>query len=213
MRMRNLVEESIMKVQTGLSLAAALALCAGTAIAAINPIGEFTGDYFEGFETQTPYQFMPFYDVFDGTAVLRSVDGSSTMHITSSWGYYYTIYPHGGGFFFGSAGPPCEYVFDKPAALFGGFFGTNYQYPDGTADFYDEDGNLLASLSVSAPLGNWKWNGWEETTGVGIKSVVLTGAHPAGGWLMQDDMQYTPIPGPGALALIALGGLVSRRRR
>ena len=202
-----------MKVQTGLSLAAAVALCAGVAAGAINPIDPFTGDYFEGFETQGGGQFLPYYDVFDGTAVLRSVDGSATMHITGGWYYYYYIGPHGGSYFFGSAGPACEYVFDVPAMMFGGYFGTNYQTADGTADFYDEDGNLLASLDVGAPLGAWKWNGWEETTGVGIKSVVLTGAHPQGGWLMQDDMQYTPIPGPGALALIAMASLVKRRRR
>ena len=202
-----------MKVQTGLSLAAAVALCAGMATAAVNPIDPFTGDYFEGYETQGSGQFVPYYDVFDGNGVVRTVDGSGNMHITSGWQFYYVIYPHGGNYFCGSAGPAAEYVFDVPALKFGGYFGTNYEQPDGTADFYDEDGNLLASLDLGAPLGDWKWNGWEEDSGVGIKSVVISGNNPWGGFIMMDDLEYTPIPGPGALALIALGGLITRRRR
>jgi len=202
-----------MKMRIGLPLTAAVAVCAGVATAAINPIDEFTGDYFEGYETQPHGQFLPSYDVFAPTdSVVRQLGAGQGLHITSGWSFFYVIYPHGGNYFMGGAGVNAEYVFDVPAKKFGGFFGTNADVPDFVATFYDEDGNTLGELPGGAPLGNWKWNGW-ETDGAGIKTVQIVANNQYHGFIMMDDLQYTPIPGPGALALLALGGLLRRRRR
>jgi len=200
-----------MKVRIGVALAAAAAMGA-VASAAIIPVGEFTGTYQETMETQPHGQFLPKYDTFDGHAVVQQYGSGQGLHVTSGWAFYYTIYPHGGSYFMGGAGVNAEWVFDVPAKTFGGFFGTNADVPDFVAKFYDEDGNLLGEMDGGAPLGQWKWNGW-ETDGAGIKSVQIIAKNPYNGFIMMDDLEYTPIPGPAALSLLALGGLIGRRRR
>ena len=205
-----------MKKCTLIVVSAIVACCVvGQAKAQIVPIGEFTGEKSEGFETQTPFQFDVFIDVFDGQGIVRSVNGGAFVHITTSWSFNGIVFPHGGSFFMGSAGPALEWIFDVPALGFGGFFTTNSGTSGAVASFYDEDDNFLASLDVTAPASNnWVWNGW-ETQGVGIKRVVIDGNNPfGGGFIMHDDMQYTAIPAPGVLGLFVIGlGMTRRRRR
>jgi hypothetical protein len=192
--------------------ALALLASAGMASASIVSIGEFTGDYQEGFETQPRFQFLPHYDVFGGMGDVNQVGGGQGLHITTGWAFFQTIFPHGGDVFMGGAGVNAEWVFDVPAKRFGGYFGTNADVPDAMAYFYDEAGNLIDSLAVGAPLGSWKWNGW-ETTGAGIKRVEIIANNQYNGFIMHDDMEYTMIPAPGGLALLGLGSLALRRRR
>ncbi len=186
---------------------------AAHANAQVVPIGEFTGDHSEGFEL-LPFGFFTSHPVFDNTGVVRTIDGSETLIITSSWSFMGVVFPHSGSRFMGSASALPEWVFDVPALQFGGFFTTNSGTSDAVAFFYDEFDNLLASLPVTAPANNsWVWNGW-ETQGVGIKRVVIDGLNPwGGGFIMHDDMQYTAIPAPSALALVGLAGLIAQQRR
>ncbi|MEE9129982.1 MAG: hypothetical protein V3T84_08180 [Phycisphaerales bacterium] len=186
----------------------------GHANAQIVPIGEFTGDHSEGFES-LPFGFFTSHPVFDNTGVVRTIDGSETLIIASSWSFMGIVFPHSGGRFMGSASALPEWVFDVPALQFGGFFTTNSGTSDAVAHFFDVDNNSLGSLPVIAPADNsWVWNGW-ETQGVGISRVVIEGNNPfGGGFIMHDDMQYTAIPAPGVLGLFAIGlGMARRRRR
>ncbi|MEE9293890.1 MAG: hypothetical protein V3W34_02850 [Phycisphaerae bacterium] len=203
-----------MKKCTLIAVSALIACCVvGHANAQIVAIGEFTGDLSEGFETQPPGQFDVFIDVFGGQGIVQTVTGGAGVHITSGWAFNGTVFPHGGSFFMGSAGPALEWIFDVPALQFGGFFTTNSGTSDAVASFYDEFDNLLASLVVTAPASNnWVWNGW-ETQGVGIKRVIIDGNAFNGGFIMHDDMQYTAIPAPGVLGLFAIGFGMARRRR
>ncbi len=200
-----------MRVFSGLAALGVLA-CAGLAGASIMSVGPFSGDYSEGFESQPQYQFLSHYDVFGGAGDVYAIGGGQGLHVTTGWGFYYTIFPHGGDWFMGGAGVNAKWVFDVPAKQFGGYFGTNANTPDAMAYFYDENGNLMGSSSVSAPLGAWSWNGW-MTDGAGIKTVEILANNTFGGFIMHDDMEYMMIPAPGALTLLALGGLALRRRR
>ena len=200
---------------TLMAVSAIIVCCVvGHAKAQIVPIGEFTGDHSEGFESLM-FGFFTSHPVFNDTGVVRTIDGSNSLIITSSWVFMGTVFPHSGSRFMGSAGALPEWVFDVPALQFGGFFTTNSGTDDAVAFFYDEDDNLLGSMPVIAPANNsWVWNGW-ETQGVGIKRVVIDGNNPfGGGFIMHDDMQYTAIPAPGVLGLFAIGlGMARRRRR
>lgn len=201
----------------GLRALSALAVvgCAGIAGASIFTIGPFVGDYFEGFEgPEIPkHQFLPSYNVFQGNAVVNQVGAGQGLHVTTGWGFFHTIFPHGGQYFMGGAGVNAEWVFDVPALQFGGYFGTNANVPGATAHFYDEGGGLMGTLPVTAPLGSWAWNGWETTDPGGIKRVQIIANNAYSGFIMHDDMQYTLIPAPSALALLGLGTLALRRRR
>ena len=205
-----------MKKCTLIAVSALFACCVvGHANAeAISTIGPFTGAQSEGFES-LPFGFFTSHPVFNNTGVVRTIDGSNTLNITSGWSFFGTVFPHGGSRFMGSAGALPEWVFDVPALRFGGFFTTNSGVDGAVAFFYDEFDNLLASLPVTAPANNsWVWNGW-ETQGVGIKRVVIDGNNGfGGGFIMHDDMQYTVIPAPGVLGLFVIGlGMARRRRR
>ena len=203
-----------MKRCTLIVVSAIIACCVvGHAKAQIVPIGEFTGEKSEGFETQTPFQFLPSYDVFDEQGVVQQLGAGQGLHITTGWSFFSTVFPHSGSFFMGGAGVNAEWVFDTPALRFGGFFATNADVPGAIALFFDDQGGMIGKADVTAPLGdNWAWNGW-ETTGPGIKSVQIISNNQFNGFIMHDDMQYTPIPAPGVLGLFAIGLGIARRRR
>lgn len=204
-----------MKKCTRTVVSALIACCVvGHANAQIVSIGPFTGDQSEGFES-LPFGFFTSHPVFGNTGVVRTIDGSSTLLIASSWSFNGIVFPHSGSRFMGSAGALPEWVFDVPALNFGGYFTTNSGTSDAVAFFYDDANNLLGSMPVSAPANNsWVWNGW-TTQGVGIKRVIIDGNNPfGGGFIMHDDMEYTVIPAPGVLGLFAIGlGMARRRRR
>ena len=206
-----------MKRSTLIAVSALIACCVvGQANAQIVPFDVFIGDHSEGFEVVPPGgPFWVSIPVFNDTGVVQTVDGSVGVHITGSWQFFGTVFPHSGSRFMGSTGPALEWIFDVPALSFGGYFTTNSGTSDARALFYDVNNVLLADLLVTAPANNsWVWNGW-ETQGVGIKRVVIDGNNPyGGGFIMHDDMQYTAIPAPGVLGLFAIGlGLARRRRR
>jgi hypothetical protein len=193
-----------------------LCLCLGTAASAqIVSIGPFTGARQEGYETQTRFQFLTQYTVFQGQGTVNQVGNGQGLHITTGWGFFYQIFPHGGEVFMGGAGVNYEYVFQTPALRFGGYFGTNADVPDATVTFFDENGNQIGgSFTASAPLGQWAWNGW-QTNGPGIKRVRIIANNQFNGFIMNDDMQYDPIPEPATMLALASGlaALAARRRR
>ncbi len=204
-----------MKKYTLIAASVLIAFCiVGQANAQIITIGEFSGEFTEGFETQQSGQFQSSYDVFEGQGVVQQLGAGQGLHITTGWGFFSTIFPHSGGHFMGGAGVNAEWVFDTPALRFGGFFATNADVAGAVALFFDEDNGMIGKLDVTAPLGdNWAWNGW-ETTGVGIKRVQIIANNGFNGFIMHDDMEYTAIPAPGVLGLLAIGiGSMSRRRR
>ncbi len=184
-------------------IASAVATFAGAASAQIVPTGPFTGAQSESFETQTAGQFTTCIvgRVFNNTADLCDPSGNS-IHITSGWGFFCTIFPNAGGKFSASAGGPAVYTFDQPATRFGGFFGTNSGTADATMEFYDAGNNLISSQVASVPATcSWGWQGWAVVGGPGIKSVKIIGLNGfnGGGFIDMDSMEVdygTPCPLP-----------------
>src|SRR5690349_2078280 len=178
-----------------------VALLGSAATAQIVPIGPFTGQQSDSFETQTPFQFTTCIQgrVFANTADLCDPTGNAA-HITSGWSYMCQIGPSSGGKLFGSAGGPAEYTFDTPATRFGGMFGTNCGVADANVEFYDSNNALITTLVATIPANcSWSWSGWQVSGGPAIKRVKIRGNGSGGAFIDMDEMEvdYTPVcPGP-----------------
>ena len=116
--------------------------------------------------------------------------------ITTAWGSFCTLFPHGGEVFMGGTfNINANWIFDTPTQRFGGYFSTNADTPGGRALLYDEQNNLLADMPIQAPLCSWAWDGW-ETTGPGIKRVEIIASNSSNCHLMHDDMECTTMGSP-----------------
>jgi hypothetical protein len=199
------------------SMAIVLVLINGVATGAINQIGPFEGVRSEGFEgMETGPNYVSQLSVLGGGGIVRTVDGAPAIIVAIGWEGEGIVWPHGDRLFMGSSQGAVEWVFDTPAQRFGGYFATVMNVSDATALFYDADGNLLDSLSVSVPASpwvrSWTWNGWESTD-ANIKRVQIIGNFGLGGFIMQDDMQFTPVPEPSVMTLLSVaGGMITFRR-
>jgi hypothetical protein len=157
-----------------------------------NPIGQFTGANSEGFETQTRFQFLQSYPVFQGIGTIDSLTGGQGLHITTGWSFFFVIFPVAGQVFMGGAGVNQVYNFSIPARRFGGFFGTNADVPGAMATFFDRNGAQIGPpIPVVAPLGAWAWNGWEWPNG--ISRVEIRSNNVFNGFIMNDNMEYDPL--------------------
>jgi hypothetical protein len=197
--------------------ATVLVFASGVAKGVINEIGPFEGVVSEGFEgMETGPNYVSQLSVLGGAGMVRTVDGTPTIIVTIGWEGEGIGWPHGDRLFMGSSQGAVEWVFDTPAQKFGGYFATVMNVSDATALFYDAEGNLLDALRVNVPaspwIRPWAWNGWESTD-ANIKRVQIIGNFGLGGFIMQDDMQFTPVPEPCTLLLVGLGGMLLGCRR
>ena len=177
-----------------------LGLClAATASAQITPIAPFVGDESESFETQPtspPFVACITNRVFNNTADLCDPLGGTSMHITGSWGFMCTIFPHSGSRLFGSTGSPALFTFDADVNQFGGYFGTN-SWASGnpanhtvTVEFFDRPGNMIGSeLANVTGDCQYNWNGWSST--VGIASIRITNSAFGGGFVNLDSLEVS----------------------
>ena len=76
-----------------------------------------------------------------------------------------------------------------------------------TVDFYD-DGGLVGSIGTGAMVGNV----WSHVV-ANLEADQMVFRSGGGVWWLIDDLSFNKVPAPGAIALLGLAGLVSRRRR
>ena len=194
-------------------LIALAALIASSASAAITPIGEFTGDMYEGFESVLPLGGHPSpIDVFGGQATFDDIIAHSIQIANSLYSFPNDtyIFPYNGNLMGGSVTGWAAFEFDQPVLQFGAYIGTTDILTGGTAAFFDEGGQQLDSVPVTIGLGEWVWYGWESD--VPMKRIEIKGSTTIGQPLTFDDMQAT-VPEPTALSLIAMGAACLLRRR
>jgi hypothetical protein len=180
--------------------------CSAFATAQISTTGTFTGTVTEEFETQSMSNSCVPGRVFLAQADLCTPAVNGCM-ITYGWLLYvgYAMYPHNqSNSFFGTTLGHAMLTFDTPAQRFGGFFGTVGYLAGGVATFYDSADNVLATLPITAPRGNWAWNGWDAGAGAKIKRVEMVANDPynGGALLCIDDAEYDPY---GAVAYFGSG--------
>jgi hypothetical protein len=192
--------------------------------AAVIPVGPFVGDLQESWES-----FPNFWDdsdhfmddpspIFGGSAEISNaymVVYEPDADVFFSLGYYGSAQVIDGTKGHGlDTGWPASSVtidFDEPVLQFGGYWGAadidGYSTVPIDFDFYDEDGELIDSVTVQygddTGHGSLVWFGWSSE--VGIQTVVYTGSFVA-----NDYLQAT-LPEPAGLALLALGVLMLRR--
>ena len=192
-------------------------VCACTPILAsaqVTAIGPFTGTMQDSYETQTQFQFLPSYPIFGGSAIVQQEAMQATMHITTGWQFFSTVVPHSGAVFLGSAGGGYDFIFNAPAFRFGGYWATNADSAGADVTFFDaQNVQVGGTMSIAAPMGQWQWDGW-EFAGAGVTRVHIDPLNQFNGFIMSDDIEYSPVPEPGAFVALALGlGMLAVRRR
>jgi hypothetical protein len=154
------------------------------------PVAPFIGAHREGFEGTFPPFFHPQLVCFDGAATANQLGGTLGLNVVTGFGTPCgTMQQHSGIWLLAPwLDVNVEWIFERPAARFGGYFGTICQDPGATAEFYDESGVLMAAMPMTVPTaGQWAWNGW-KATGPGFKRVRII-ATDLDGHVMHDDME------------------------
>lgn len=188
----------------------------GSAAADMNPVGPFTGEYQEDFNTAfvvfTPcMSWRTFQGISDWCT-----PGNSGCHTTGGWSFYCQLNARSSPYLFGSASGYVNVTFDFPIGSFGGYFGNHTNVDGATLNFYDADGNLHSSEYIDNPADcTWRWYGW-ETTDVGFTSVDIIGTG-YDAFVLMEDMECSEFAGggfgldvtgdcPGVMEACATGG-------
>jgi hypothetical protein len=184
-----------------------LAVLAGPVSAGVMPIGEFTGDLYEGFENLgTPGGYPGPFSIMDGDATFNDVFANMLMiaYSLQSGLTGVSIYPYNGNLMGGSVTGCAVIEFTTPVEKFGGYIGAADDLTGGMVTFRDEDGLVLGTEPFSLTMGQWAWYGWESDVPFG--SIEIWGAASPGLGVVFDDLQAT-VPEPAGLSLLAMGAV------
>ncbi len=199
------------------------------ALAVITPVGPFTGDYSENFESFTVQSVsgagataLDQSPIIGGLAKLQAANESgiyqnsgTTFSLGGSTAKVGTV--NGGDRAFGAQmGSPGVVFFTEPVFKFGGYFG-GYNGGAGsplstiTATFFDFDGNFLGqeTINYTDATGNLVWAGWDSTVGIG--TISFTDADPTFQFdqFAMDDLQVVVPEMENWIVGCLLGGLVA----
>lgn len=191
----------------------AIAIGSASASAALVPIGEFTGEMFEGFEAiGAPGGYPGPMDICGGRAAMDDTLAHTVMiaYSLQSGISGESIYPYNGNLM-GGLPTGWGYVeFDTPVVDFGAFIGTADTLTGTTFTFKDETGTVIDTVPVSLQLADWTWCGWHSDTP--IARIEILGSVTPGFGVTFDDLRAN-VPEPASLSLLLIGvGLVLRRR-
>jgi hypothetical protein len=185
--------------------------------AQINPIGEFVGDYSEGYEGFPNYNNGGFYQS------LNIMGGNATINSGSSWQAIYE--PGAAEFGLGDKGLATvnsgakawgedysgvfEIKFASPMVAFGAYW--NYAYYSGATDavtlaFYDSSNTFIGNTQFTDPMDNkMRWHGWSSNTPFSRIEI-------RGDYIVMDDSQAL-VPEPATILAVGAGLAFFIRRR
>lgn len=194
--------------------AAIVAGVSSYAAADISTIDPFLGEQFETFELIGPPGSV-FGDVpiFNGNATISDELANQVIAAINlnSFLTNETIFAYNGNFMGGFPTGWAEINFNQGATDFGGYFGTVDIHSGGNISFYNEDDQLIETLSLDIPLNDWTWFGYHSDEA--FHRVVIHGSSTPSLPIVLDDLQVNFVPAPGAIALLGFAGVTTSRRR
>ncbi|HTF88459.1 MAG TPA: hypothetical protein VK843_08620 [Planctomycetota bacterium] len=173
-------------------LSAALSLIAATAVASaqITQIPPFTGQAFEGFETQPANQFDPCIvgRVFQNRADLCT-PACVCSTIAPNWSGQCLVVPHTGNFLATALAGPLEFTFDQPVTRIGGYFATQIGVPAVLINLYGPcNANLGSFQPALASNCAWTWCGFQAGV-LPIERMTVETATGLGSHVQIDSFQ------------------------
>jgi hypothetical protein len=156
-------------------------------------MGPFAGAYSEGFEGRSFYWTSGHDPGLRRGRARCTRRNMGTLILTGSWSFRTVVRPYEGRIIMGSPGGWMEYNFNQDMSQFGGYFATNSGTPDGRAEFLQAGRPRRLADPGRARLRRMDVNGWRSDTG--FDTVRIIGNYTSGGFIMQDALQASPLPG------------------
>ena len=197
-----------------LVIAAIIAGTSSCATADIVTIDPFFGDQFETFELiGSPGPVLGDVPIFNGNATITDELANQVIAAINLTSFLTneTIFAYNGNFMGGFPTGWAEINFNQGAVDFGGYFGTVDIHSGGNISFFNEDDELIETLSMDIPLNDWTWFGYHSDEA--FHRVVIHGSSNPSLPIVLDDLQVNFVPTPSALALLGFGGVATSRRR
>lgn len=193
------------------SIIAGLALPAAADVTSINP---FFGEQFETFELiGPPGSVFGDVPVFNGNATISDELANQVIAAINLTSFLTdeTIFAYNGNFMGGFPTGWAVVNFNQGATDFGGYFGTVDILSGGNISFFNEDDELIDTVSLDIPLNDWTWFGFHSDEAF-HRVVIHGGANPSAP-IVLDDLQVNFVPAPASLALLGMAGFATSRRR
>ena len=194
-----------------ISIVAGLALPAAADVTSIDP---FFGDQFETFELiGPPGSVFGDVPVFNGNATITDELANQVIAAINLTSFLTdeTIFAYNGNFMGGFPTGWAVVNFNQGATDFGGYIGTVDELSGGNISFFNEDDELIDSVSLDIPLNDWTWFGFHSD--IAFHRVVIHGGANPSAPIVLDDLQVNFVPAPASLALLGIGALTTTRRR
>lgn len=190
---------------------AGLALPAAADVTSIDP---FFGEQFETFELiGQPGPVFGDVPIFNGNATITDELANQVIAAINLTSFLTdeTIFAYNGNFMGGFPTGWAVVNFNQGATDFGGYIGTADILSGGNISFFNEDDQLIDTVSLDLPLNEWTWFGFHSDEAF-HRVVIHGGANPSAP-IVLDDLQVNFVPAPASLALLGMGALATTRRR
>ena len=174
------------------TLLMSIAALAASVQAQIVPVGPFTGNASESFESiQMPFVELPCAEPFAFGSVASLCDSTGLgIYMGANWQGACSLQPRTGMYLASANNGVAVFIFGQDVSSFGGYFASLGFYTDATVRFFNASGQLLGTKTANIPANcTWVWNGW-QATGSQIRSVEVASNNGLNGQLvMMDDLE------------------------
>jgi hypothetical protein len=186
-----------------LMVALASGLMIGAAVNAdVTPIGPFTGEQFENFESlQPPGGYPGPFTILGGHATINDQLANTFVFATvvsSASTNWVNFFPYD-GFLMGLVPTGWTVItFDPPVKRFGGYIGSSGAQSGGTITFKDAANNVLSSDPFTITPLQWGWYGWQSD--VPIARIELLSSSNPGNTIVYDNLTISVNAGASCYA-------------